>query len=118
IIASGASGQMLAGDEFVLWPYRLKVATDAFQPAIWSPTKAVALAKSSGDFLRGLQYEGAGLFYVALVEAFRAIKASPGVTVFLISDGAEMLQGRPSIFTRTRSIANVPPNCARTRSRW
>lgn len=95
LIASGARGQMQAGDEFVIWPYRLKVVNDAFPPAAWTPTNAVALAKSSGDFLRNLKYDGAGLFYIALVETFRVIKASPAVTVFLVSDGAEMLQGTP-----------------------
>jgi hypothetical protein len=95
LIASGARGQMQAGDAFVIWPYRLRVVNDAFEPTVWLPNQAVALAKTSGDFLRNLKYEGAGLFYVALVETFRVIKASPSVTVFLISDGAEMLQGTP-----------------------
>lgn len=95
LIASGAAGQMQAGDEFALWPYRLRVITDAFPPLVWTPTNAVTLAKTAGDFLRNLPYQDTGLFYLALVEMFRVIKASPSVTVFLISDGAEMLQGTP-----------------------
>lgn len=95
LIASGAAGQMQAGDEFALWPYRLRVITDAFAPLVWTPTNAVTLAKTAGDFLRNLTYQDTGLFYLALVEMFRVIKASPTVTVFLISDGAEMLQGTP-----------------------
>ena len=95
LVSTGMNGEMQMGDAFAIWPYRDKVVSDAFAPETWVPPLKDQLTKGASDFVRQLKYEGTSLFYVALVESFRVVKASKSATILLISDGTEMLQGTP-----------------------
>lgn len=95
LVRSGMNGEMNPGDAFAIWPYREKVFADAFAPETWLPQLNDKLADTAGRFVKSMKYEGTSFFYTALVEAFKVIRASRSVTVILINDGTETLQGTP-----------------------
>ncbi len=95
LILSGMNGQIQPGDEFTIWTCDEQVRTERFQPEMWLPELKQDLAGATATFLKEQRYENHCLIYMALVEMFKVVQVSRSVTVLLINDGTEPLQGTP-----------------------
>ena len=95
LVSSGMNGEMQPGDAIAIWTYRDQVNEIGFAPAKWTPPMKEKLANAAGQFVGSLNYDGNSFIYRALVEMLKVVRASKSVTILLISDGTETLQGTP-----------------------
>jgi hypothetical protein len=95
LIRSGMHGRMEAGDEFAVWTYQENVRTRGFPPVPWRPEERDELADAAAQYLKGHVYQNEPSLYGALVKMFQVVRTSRLLTVLLIHDGTQELQGTP-----------------------
>jgi hypothetical protein len=95
LIRSGMQGHMQAGDEFAVWTYQENVRTRGFPPVPWRPEEREELAAAAAQYLKGHAYQNEPSLYGALVKMFQVVRTSRQLTVLLIHDGSQELQGTP-----------------------
>ncbi len=94
LLHGGLNGQMLAGDTFGVWTFNEDVDT-SYRMQIWDSKRNLELASRATFFLKNHRYEKKSRVNSALANATKVIQSARDVTVFLFSNGQEMLLGTP-----------------------
>ena len=94
LIQSGVQGQMRPGDTLALWTFNDELYT-SFPMQQWVPTVSQQVAERAEAFLKKVRYEKKSQLNVMLPSLDTVIQASKSVTVILVSDGHEPIQGTP-----------------------
>jgi len=94
LIQSGVQGQMRAGDTLGLWTFNDELYT-SFPMQQWVPTVSQQMGERAEAFLKKVRYEKKSQLNVMLPSLDTVIQASKSITVILISDGHEPVQGTP-----------------------
>ena len=95
LVASGMSGQMAAGDTLGLWTFDDSLHSGVFPLQLWTPSTRKAIADHIYDFLRAQKFQKEGHLSFVLFDARKVIENSEFLTIVLITDGTENLQGTP-----------------------
>ncbi|MHB8519435.1 MAG: VWA domain-containing protein [Limisphaerales bacterium] len=95
LVRSGLSGRMRAGDGFAIWTFNDEVQTDRFPPQSWLPELNQALAKRTYEFLKRQRSEKQTRMDKAVTAVTKLMRATGSLTVFLITDGDDAVEGTP-----------------------
>ncbi|HEY2953540.1 MAG TPA: hypothetical protein VGK40_13200 [Verrucomicrobiae bacterium] len=94
LIHSGLNGQMQFNDTFGVWTFNIDVDA-SYRMQVWDPKRDLELASRATFFVKNHHYEKRCRLDVAVANIGKVIKAAKDVTVFILSDGQELLQGTP-----------------------
>ncbi len=92
LIESGVQGQMHPGDTFGLWTFNEKLNAE-FPMQRWTPGDEKKISELVSDFLKNRRYEKKSQLHSVLPALYPVIKSSKAITVVLISNGIEPVQG-------------------------
>lgn len=95
LLRSGLNGRMRAGDGFAIWTFNDEVQTDRFPPQSWLPELNQALAKRTYEFLKRQRCEKQTRMDKAMTAVTKLMRATGSLTVFLITDGDDTIEGTP-----------------------
>jgi hypothetical protein len=94
LIHSGLNDQMQPNDSFGVWTFNTAVDT-SYRMQVWDPKRNLELASRATFFVKSHRYEKRCRLDIALANVGKVIQGAKDVTVFILSDGQEMLQGTP-----------------------
>ncbi len=95
LIANGAQGHMRRGDVFSVWLIQNTVITNAFSVERWLPEVSVAQAGTISKLLENVKHAGRANQDAAVTEIVNLARDVKDITVFLITDGSDVLYGTP-----------------------
>ena len=95
LVGSGLNGQLRAGDTIGLWTYDSELHAGLFPMQVWTEESRLNIAQAMGDYLSRQKARGQSQLKLALPEMLRVIGESEVITVLLITDGREAMQGTP-----------------------
>src|SRR6266478_732703 len=95
LIGSGIGGQLRRGDTIALWTYNSDLYAGRFPLQHWTPDTQKTVAVRILSFLKQQPYEKQATLQKALLVMDKVIKNSEFITVILISDGDQLMQGTP-----------------------
>lgn len=94
LIESGIQGQMRAGDTLGLWTFNDQLST-TYPMQQWSPSVSKEVGARTDEYLKKLRFEKKSQLNVMWPSLESVIQSSKAVTIILISDGHEPIQGTP-----------------------
>jgi hypothetical protein len=95
LLRSGLGGQLRRGDTLGIWTYNESLQAGRFPLQTWSPAMQNDITLRMLAFLRGQKYDKQAGFDKVLPALSGVVKASPRITVILISSGDEKIHGTP-----------------------
>lgn len=95
LIATGAYGAMRRGDIYTIWTFDREIHDQQFAPHVWLPEVSSALAATAAKFLKDQKYSWSTKLDPVVARFVQVMKTTPAMTVFLITDGSEVLFGTP-----------------------
>ncbi len=96
LILSGMNGQMHPGDTLGVWTYNEELNARSFDLQTWAPASSRTVATRVISFLQAQKFQKKGRFVEKVRPAMQAVfRNSDFITVVLISDGQEKIQGTP-----------------------
>ena len=95
LLRSGLGGQLRRGDTLGIWTYNESLQAGRFPLQTWSPATQNDITLRTLAFLRGQKYDKQAGFDKVLPALSGVVKASPRITVILISSGDEKIHGTP-----------------------
>ena len=95
LIHSGFGGRAQKGDAIGLWTFGKEVDAAAFSAMKWSEPLRPALTAQATRFVMERRYAGKSNLDRAMQAILMATRTSKEVTVFIFSDGNEVLYGTP-----------------------
>jgi len=115
LIATGFEGRIQPNQSYSIWTFNEKVHSQLFSPKIWSPELNRLLAADSIKFLKIQRFEKQTFLNKAIQEIKQALTVHPDLTIFLVSDGKERLQGTPFDQQIRAACLEVVPRIGRAR---
>jgi hypothetical protein len=95
LLKSGFGGQLRRGDTLGIWTYNESLHVGRFPLQKWSPERQQDVTLHTIAFLKGQKYEKQASIDKVLPSLSGVIKASPLITVILISSADETIRGTP-----------------------
>jgi hypothetical protein len=95
IIRTSASGQLHAGDTLGVWTFNRELYAGLLPLQTWALADTNEIALRTLEFLKQQRYRGESHLDKALEGMYAVIKGSDIITVFLISNGQNPIQGTP-----------------------
>jgi hypothetical protein len=95
LLTTAMHGNLRSGDTIGIWTYNNELRADEAPLQNWSPDSAQSIAQNTLEFLSHHRYEKTAAFGDVLANMLRVIKMSDFITVILISDGNDAIQGTP-----------------------
>ena len=95
LLMSGLGGQLRRGDTLGVWTYNENLYAGRFPLQTWSPESQKDITLHTLAFLKGQKYEKQARFDKVLPALSGVIKASPLITVILISSAEDKIHGTP-----------------------
>lgn len=95
LLASGMGGQLRRGDTLGVWTYNEALHTGRFPLQRWSPEKKQVVNDTVIGFLESQKYEKQPHFEKVFPMLQRVVADSECITVILVSDGTQPVQGTP-----------------------
>jgi hypothetical protein len=95
LLDSGMGGQLQRGDTLGLWTFNDEVYAGRFALEQWSPEAQSAITGRVLDFLKTQKYEKPARLEKVLPALERVLRDSEFLTLILVTDGAEDLEGTP-----------------------
>jgi len=95
LLDTAMHGTIRPGDTIGIWTYSSELHADEAPLQTWSPKTAPAISYETLLFLRQHRYEKTAAFADVMANLLRVIKISDVITVVLISDGSDPVQGTP-----------------------
>jgi hypothetical protein len=95
LLTTAMHGNLRSGDTIGIWTYDSELRADEAPLLTWSPDAAQTIAQHAMGFLSRHRYEKTAAFGNVLTNMLRVVKNSDVITVILISDGSDIIQGTP-----------------------
>jgi hypothetical protein len=95
LIYNGFDGQIQPNDIYGIWTFQNEIDATAFPAQRWSPNNRQIFAAQAARYITDFKYRKRSNLDVAVKEMIRVTKISKEITVFLISDGREVIYGTP-----------------------
>jgi len=95
LLTTGMHGNIRPGDTIGIWTYNSELHAEEAPLQTWSPNTAPTIAYNTVLFLQQHRYEKSAAFDDVLANILRVIKISDTITIILISDGSDTVQGTP-----------------------
>ena len=95
LLVSGMNGQLRPGDTIGLWTFDDAVHAGNFPLQRWAPDARKIIATAAVEFLRGQPYRGQSRLDRALAQVQGVVRDSDRITVVILSDGGEPVNGTP-----------------------
>ncbi|WP_040550757.1 hypothetical protein [Pedosphaera parvula] len=95
ILLSRASGQLYRGDTLGVWTFDTELHTGSFPLQVWTPEDEKAIATHVTEFLKKQRYGKQSRFDALLPSVEELVKQSDIITIIIISDGQNQMQGTP-----------------------
>src|SRR5882724_3612268 len=95
LIGSGIGGQLRRGDTIAVWTYNAELHAGLFPLQQWTPETQKTVAVRILSFLKEQPYEKQAVLQKTLMTMDKVIKNSDFITVILISNGDQLMQGTP-----------------------
>jgi len=95
MIYSGLGGQTRRGDSMGVWAFNEHTYPQPFPPLDWSLERRENLAAQAYEFLKTRRFEKRSQPDLLLKDLAPLIKGSRRLTVFILSNGAQPIQGTP-----------------------
>jgi hypothetical protein len=95
LLATGMGGQVHKGDTIGLWTFNEELHVGIFPLQQWSPGAHRGIMGKMLNFLSEQKFEKQTSFDKVMTGLSRVINESEFITVILVSDGSEKLQGTP-----------------------
>jgi hypothetical protein len=112
LIFTGFEGQMRTGDSFGVWLFNEDLHAQQFPMQVWEESKPIESASNAAKYLRQQKYSGKARPDVLMPRLLKLIKNVRDVTVVILSDGEEPLEGTPfdskiaGVYERRKSERN------------
>ena len=103
IMRSSANGQLHSGDSIAVWTFNSDVYTGNLPLQTWTVEDRDEITLRLMEFLRRQHYEKEGSLALLMSAVNRIVKVSDILTIILISDGHQPMQGTP--FDREINLA-------------
>jgi hypothetical protein len=95
LLTTAMHGTIRGGDTIGIWTYSTQLHAEEAPLQTWHPETAGDIAQHTLDFLSRHAYQKTAAFNDVLTNMLRVIKSSEVITVILISDGSDAIQGTP-----------------------
>jgi hypothetical protein len=95
LLMSGLGGQLRRGDTLGVWTYNETLYAGRFPLQTWAPESQKDITQRTLAFLKVQKYEKQASFDKVLPALSAVIKASPRITVILISSADDKIHGTP-----------------------
>jgi hypothetical protein len=95
LLNTAMHGNMKAGDTIGIWTFNTQLSAEEAPLQEWSPAAAQSIVRDTLGFIDKHSYEKSAAFDDVLVNMLRVIKNSESITVILVSDGADPINGTP-----------------------
>ncbi len=95
LIYGGFDGQIQAGDTVGIWTFGQELNPGAFPTFRWAPNLRTTFAAQAVNFIDKLKHSRRSDLDKAVKEAVKATRISKEITIFIFSDGNEVLYGTP-----------------------
>ena len=95
LVAAGMNDQMRRGDTVGLWTFNEDLFTGRYSLQVWTPGTCQTVALDLYNFLKDQKYEKSSHLDKVMAPMQQIIKSSDFITVLLLSDGREQIQGTP-----------------------
>jgi hypothetical protein len=95
LLGSGFHGQIRPDDTLGVWTFGEDLYTGRFPLQHWSPQNQAAISKRIVDFVGEEKYEKQPNFDKLLPALNQLVKNSPFITIILVTDGEDKIQGTP-----------------------
>lgn len=95
LIYNGFDGQAQSGDIFGIWTFQDTVDANSVPAQRWTLNNRQIMAANAVKHLTSFKYRKRSNLDAAVAEMVRATKVSKEVTLFLVSDGNEVIYGTP-----------------------
>jgi hypothetical protein len=92
LISTGMRGLVRDGDTIGVWTFNDQLHTE-FPMQVWSDSGKQAIVDAVASFVRSLKYGKKARFDRVLPSMYSIIKGSQTLTVILVTDGTEQMQG-------------------------
>ncbi|HEX4265808.1 MAG TPA: hypothetical protein VH597_15850 [Verrucomicrobiae bacterium] len=95
LLSTAMHGNLRTGDTIGIWTYDSVLRADEAPLLTWKPEAAVPFTQHALEFLARHHYEKTAAFGDVLTNMLRVVKSSDVITVILVSDGSDAIQGTP-----------------------
>jgi len=95
LLVSGFQGQIRDGDQIGIWTFNDQLHSGDFELLTWSGSDRNDLTRQVLNFVNALTYANETRFEKVRPELLAVVKESRRITVILMSDGDEVIQGTP-----------------------
>ncbi|HWD94658.1 MAG TPA: hypothetical protein VG938_20180 [Verrucomicrobiae bacterium] len=95
LMTTAMHGNLRRGDTIGIWTYDHQLRADEAPLLTWDSDAAQPFAEHAVEFLSHHHYEKNAVFGDVLTNMLRVIKSSDVITVILVSDGSDPVQGTP-----------------------
>jgi hypothetical protein len=95
LLTTAMHDKIRPGDTIGIWTYNSELHADEAPLQTWSPQAARSIAQNTLEFLSRHRYEKSASFDDVLANMLRVVKISDFITIILISDGNDPIQGTP-----------------------
>jgi hypothetical protein len=95
ILLSRASGQLYRGDTLGIWTFDTELYTGNFPLQVWTPEDEKDVVARVNDFVKKQRFGKQSRFDALLPAVHELVKQSDIITIIIISDGQNQMQGTP-----------------------
>ena len=95
LILSGINGRMRPGDVFTIWTFNDRVYTNRYVAQRWIPSRNQDIANRAYRYLRDQRFSRKARIDLALAAVDNVVRRVDAITVFLFTDGTQLLKGTP-----------------------
>ena len=95
LILTGINGRMKPGDVFTIWTFNDRVYTNRYVAQRWIPSRNQDIANRAYRYLRDQRFSRKAHIDRALAAVDHVVRPVDAITVFLITDGTQLLKGTP-----------------------
>jgi hypothetical protein len=95
LLSGGIGGQLRRGDTIGVWTYDSELHVGGFPLQQWTPDTHRPVCLRIANFIKEQKYQGQAKLDKVLAAMESVVKDSPLITVILLSDGTQEIQGTP-----------------------
>jgi hypothetical protein len=95
LLTTAMHGNLRSGDTIGIWTYNDVLRADEAPLQTWDPRQARSVAQNTLEFLSHYRYGKTAAFGDVLTNMLRVIDLSDVITVILVSDGSDPINGTP-----------------------